>query len=315
MGDGMKTGQITHHPNKDGTQFSTLDDEIENLRTANALTCVSADSQFANDNRVLRSDATSASRKAQQSGVSLDDSNNMSGIAQLSCTDLNPTNALPLNKGGTGQTTASAAFDALSPLTTRGDIIYRNATTNTRLAAGTDGQRLRTQGSSADPLWVGPSDTIASGNMPAAATLTITSIPNYYSYLELLLTGVSCDTTSRILMVQVSTDNGSSYDSTAGNYIGFTVTTTTVTNNANGSLLGNIGSIANTATQTTSLKIFCYQAGGNALGLGTAVQSTPSNYTTYCHYIGSTSAINAIKVLWNASGNFDAGTYALHGIW
>lgn len=45
---------------------------------------------------------------------------------------------VPLNKGGTGQTTKAPAFDALSPMTTAGDVIYGGASgTGTRLAAGT----------------------------------------------------------------------------------------------------------------------------------------------------------------------------------
>ena len=31
-------------------------------------------------------------------------------------------------------------------------------------------------------------------------------------------------------------------------------------------------------------------------------------------YIGSTSAINAIRILWNSTGNFDGGTIALFGV-
>lgn len=50
---------------------------------------------------------------------------------------------VPLNKGGTGQTTKAPAFDALSPMTTSGDIIYGGASgTGTRLGAGTDGHVL-----------------------------------------------------------------------------------------------------------------------------------------------------------------------------
>ncbi|TGR84272.1 hypothetical protein EN866_33390 [Mesorhizobium sp. M2D.F.Ca.ET.223.01.1.1] len=62
---------------------------------------------------------------------------------------------LPIAHGGTGQTTASAAFDALSPNTTRGDITFRNATTNARLAASTAGYLLQTNGAGADPSWAG----------------------------------------------------------------------------------------------------------------------------------------------------------------
>jgi len=46
------------------------------------------------------------------------------------------------------------SFDTLSPTTTQGDIIYRNATTNTRLAGGTAGYMLQTNGV-ANPTWAG----------------------------------------------------------------------------------------------------------------------------------------------------------------
>lgn len=62
---------------------------------------------------------------------------------------------LSIARGGTGQATASAAFDALAPTTTRGDLIFRNATTNTRLAASTSGYHLQTNGAGTDPTWVG----------------------------------------------------------------------------------------------------------------------------------------------------------------
>ena len=53
--------------------------------------------------------------------------------------------------GGTGASTAAAAMDALSPVTTRGDIIYRSATTNARLAIGAANTVLVTDGT--DPSW------------------------------------------------------------------------------------------------------------------------------------------------------------------
>lgn len=82
---------------------------------------------------------------------------------------------LPIANGGTGQTTAAAAFDALSPTTTRGDLIYRNATTNARLAIGSANTVLRTNGT--DPAWGAvnlATDTtgqlvVASGGTGAAA--------------------------------------------------------------------------------------------------------------------------------------------------
>lgn len=48
------------------------------------------------------------------------------------------TGTLPIANGGTGQTAQTAAFDALSPLTTKGDLIVNNGTNDIRLAVGTN---------------------------------------------------------------------------------------------------------------------------------------------------------------------------------
>lgn len=58
--------------------------------------------------------------------------------------------ALPIANGGTGQTTASAAFNALSPVTTTGDLIIGNGTNSaTNLAIGTNGYVLTSNGTTA----------------------------------------------------------------------------------------------------------------------------------------------------------------------
>jgi hypothetical protein len=50
----------------------------------------------------------------------------------------NVTGTVAIANGGTGQTTKIAAFDALSPLTTKGDLIGFDGTDNVRLPVGTD---------------------------------------------------------------------------------------------------------------------------------------------------------------------------------
>lgn len=63
-----------------------------------------------------------------------------------------------LTNGGTGQNGALAGFNALSPTTTKGDLIVRNASTgNARLAVGTDGQSLLADSTQATGLrWGSP---------------------------------------------------------------------------------------------------------------------------------------------------------------
>jgi hypothetical protein len=81
--------------------------------------------------------------------------------------------SLPIANGGTGQTTAVAAFDALAPTTTKGDLIVSNGTDNIRVAVGaTNGHVLTVDsddasgvkwaaasGGASEPLFVSKTDT------------------------------------------------------------------------------------------------------------------------------------------------------------
>jgi len=84
---------------------------------------------------------------------------------------------LAIANGGTGQTTASAAFNALSPLTTEGDTLYGGASgAGTRLAIGTAGQVLTVNPGATAPQWatlasnVSSFQTSLSGLTPSTAT-------------------------------------------------------------------------------------------------------------------------------------------------
>ena len=66
--------------------------------------------------------------------------------------------ALSIGQGGTGQTTATAGFKALSPQTTKGDVVAHDGTNPIRVAAGTNGQVLVADSSqSAGVKWGLPS--------------------------------------------------------------------------------------------------------------------------------------------------------------
>jgi hypothetical protein len=72
-------------------------------------------------------------------------------LPDVSGTILQSGTAVTIAQGGTGQTSASAAFNALSPITTTGDLIIGNGTNSaTRLAIGTtSGYVLTTNGATA----------------------------------------------------------------------------------------------------------------------------------------------------------------------
>ena len=91
-------------------------------------------------------------------------------------TAANVTGTVAILNGGTGQTTASAAFNALSPITTTGDLILGNGTNSaTRLGIGANGYLLTSNGTTAS--WVAaPAGGVTSfaggttGLTPATAT-------------------------------------------------------------------------------------------------------------------------------------------------
>ena len=76
---------------------------------------------------------------------------------------------LPITRGGTGQTSASAAFNALAPTTTAGDIIYRNGSGNIRLAIGTAGKFLQVNSGATAPEWT---NALANGTVATTQSVS-----------------------------------------------------------------------------------------------------------------------------------------------
>jgi hypothetical protein len=95
---------------------------------------------------------------------------NANGLSSIQAANI--VGVLPILHGGTGATTATAAFNALSPTTTGGDTIYHNGTDDVRLPIGTAGQVL-TVAANSRPTWSDPAadaaniSSIASGNIIA----------------------------------------------------------------------------------------------------------------------------------------------------
>lgn len=112
-----------------------------------------------------------------------------SGNLTCSAVDLTAdvSGALPILNGGTGQTAKTAAFNALSPLSSRGDLITRDATNNIRLGIGAANTVLKTDGT--DPSWA----LLVNANIDSAAAIA-------YSKLNLSASIATGDLASGLLV-------------------------------------------------------------------------------------------------------------------
>ncbi len=138
---------------------------------------------------------TSVSGTGTVNGISLSGTVTSSGSLTLGGTLSNVslttqvTGTLPIANGGTGQTTASAAFNALSPVTSTGDLIIGNgANSSTRLPIGANTYVLTSNGTTA--TWALPTgsgatitnDTSTSTNVyPTFAAATSGALSTIYT--------------------------------------------------------------------------------------------------------------------------------------
>lgn len=155
----------------------------------------------------------------------------------------NVTGTVAIANGGTGQTSALAGFDALSPLTTLGDMLYENSTpAGARLAGNTTTTKkfltqTGTGSASAAPAW----GTIAIGDVPVQA-------PGVPSGFALIWNSATT----------ITVGPGQCYDKTGAFLI--STQSTQVTSS----------SIGASGTDVTSLSGTCSSSGANVTGSGTS---------------------------------------------
>lgn len=121
--------------------------------------------------------------------------------------------ALPIVNGGSGQVTKTAAFDALAPTTTAGDISYFNGTNNVRLPIGSATQVLTVSGGL--PTW-------AAGGGGGSPLTTKGDLYVYSTMNDRLPVGVD----GQILTADSTQTTGLKWVNSSNNIIAGTVQTT-----------------------------------------------------------------------------------------
>ena len=208
-----------------------------------------------------------------------------------SCTGLplstGVTGTLPIANGGTGQTTASTAFNALSPITTVGDLILGTGTnTAGRLAIGANSYVLTSDGTTAS--WVAPSggvstfsagttgftpNTATTGAVTLGGTLATTNggtgLTSFTTNGAVYATSTSALTTGTLpvasggsgatTLTGVLFGNGSSpFTAATGSEIATAIGSTTITNATNAS-----NTAITTGSATTNYLTFVTATTGN----------------------------------------------------
>lgn len=104
---------------------------------------------------------------------------------------------------------------------TAGGVVYGDGTEYASTAAGTAGQFLQSAGSSA-PVWASvassPTTLITTTTASAASSVNFTGLSSSYRAYIVRLINLVPSTNNAQFYIRTSTNNGSSYDSTSGDY-------------------------------------------------------------------------------------------------
>jgi len=217
---------------------------------------------------------------------------------------------LPIANGGTGATTKAAAFNALSPMSAAGDVIYGGVSgAGTALAIGAAGQVLTVNSGATAPQWSTPT----TGTVTSVSALTLGT-----SGTDLSST-VANSTTTPVITLNVPTASAtnrgvlSSADWTtfngkqpAGSYITAS-STDTLTNKRITPRVATVTSSATPTINTDNVDVYGLTAQAvDITSFTTNLSGTPTNGQLLRIYIVGTAAR---AIAWGSS--FEASTTAL----
>ena len=199
------------------------------------------------------------------------------------------------NVKATLKTYFDTLYIASSLLTTRGDVLTRDGSALKRLALGSNGQFLKSDGT--DLVWGAGAagwTTISGPTALSGSAVDITSIPSTYTDILLVYTGgVSHnDASNREIDLQFSMDNGSNWEST---------------------MIVAAAAAASVVFRGATLFVgYSKDAGLIIHGKTTSTtdSSTTDAFTRGAQHAGG---INALRLSILAAGSFDGGTITLFG--
>jgi hypothetical protein len=191
---------------------------------------------------------------------------------------------------------------------TQGDILFRSATAWTRLAAGTSGQVLRTNGAGANPSWVTPTATgITLGTAVTASGVNVdfTGIPATANRVKFMLVDVSTSGVSP-LMLQIG-------DSGGVETTGYTGVITNVQGSVTPAAFGGSGFelSATVAAATITGVVTISRITGNTWVVDAALARTDgtARYTTSVGAKTLSAALDRVRLTTvGGADTFDAGT-------
>jgi hypothetical protein len=216
---------------------------------------------------------------------------------------------------------ADTTVKNLSPGTTAGDVdYYTSGTAKARLGIGTAGQVLTVNTGATAPEWVTPITggmTLISTTTLTGSSVTLSSIPQTYKNLQLVLRDFYPSTSAVSVGIRINADSGSNYQvvkirtssSSNANATGQTIISLNDNITESGNADTNNSAVFNFYDYTETLRqnfegLFVYNTTG-AVAVATKINGS---------YIPSTSAAITSLVIAPSSGNFGGGTALLYGV-
>lgn len=189
---------------------------------------------------------------------------------------------------------------------TQGDILYRDSSGWLALVPGTSGQVLQSGGAAANPSWSTLSANGAGGIWSLHQAITTTAGQTSQAFTGLagatdimILIRNLAQSVSGAAIVHVSTNNGSSYFTTSGDYIGFTTDSGVEANSVG---LGVWSTSSTSARGGIVVIIGCNVTGAPRVCECRTQQSTMERFFV----ADNANPINAVRVMPNA-GTWSAG--------